>query len=933
MSVPVQTPSKEYIANGTTTAFPLEFNCDKAEYLIVTLNGEEAPVGSWTLANDTVTFNVAPLNGVVVNLERNTPFQRTTNYQLYDNSFRPSAVNKDFDLIWWKLQELGYRDQVIWLALVKEISDRIAGDDNLQNQINTINEWLDNLQQNVNENTSDIAQLVTDLSKEIADRIKGDQILKDMFLSMIDEAINEGTINALAVTHVDSLGALDAIANVWDGRTVYVKDLGHYEYDSDTTTWVKVYQDANNVKDGLETQEQINDKSVRVFETIADLLAYAPRIDKQTVDVLSYNTPNYALANPFSGGDLFTYVASKSTINNGVTIFNGWVRHLNDKILTTEDAGLTGVIATDGDSTTKLNVISAAAKDGFHVKFIGEFLTSTHVLFENIKNLKIEHIQRLSTDEIKADRNNFTFNGTFNYRGIIQLNSCPYVHLKSINIKGANVIKYNGVTESSEDGDCGICALNCDYGLVEDCNLHYFMTWAIFFIDSNYVTAQRNKIWRCTRQSGINISCAGYGYKNINIGSRYLHNIISDCGLAGIELEGQTPIQDCLVSGNKVVDCRVGANLTPHGAFSEESSVIIENNYFEKTQYGTLFDSASMPSNYIIRFNDYKNARINFGIASCSTYKIIGNTSDSKGVDGNSLFKVSAHDNILEMIDSRSFYVNKHQSSLNGVGAGTILYFGNNNQYGYTVSSVKIVATTKWTPRTEVYKVTLIEDVDSGIVFAGERFNYIKYSTSYITYISTDTTGRFNGLIKGNSFANFTHGIRGAETTFIDKSHEITDNVFKNIGYYIYNEYPQSTAWFVHNNIVHGTANQSKCFGTDAMLLNGSLVPNGVRTLRLNGQGAFSYISFAQNVQTVKVRARIFGGNMNGVASTIMGLHIDGVGVGNKTITNFNEPAIHEWIVSESYSGLSDFGQTSVRILFSDSAVTFTYAELEIFYI
>ncbi|MCZ2457743.1 hypothetical protein OQI86_18710, partial [Acinetobacter baumannii] len=113
MSVPVQTPSKEYIANGTTTAFPLEFNCDKAEYLIVTLNGEEAPVGSWTLANDTVTFNVAPLNGVVVNLERNTPFQRTTNYQLYDNSFRPSAVNKDFNLIWWKLQELGYRDQVI----------------------------------------------------------------------------------------------------------------------------------------------------------------------------------------------------------------------------------------------------------------------------------------------------------------------------------------------------------------------------------------------------------------------------------------------------------------------------------------------------------------------------------------------------------------------------------------------------------------------------------------------------------------------------------------------------------------------------------------------------------------------------------------------------------------------------------------------------
>ncbi|MFH4285174.1 hypothetical protein WAJ30_22550, partial [Acinetobacter baumannii] len=79
---------------------------------------------------------------------------RTTNYQLYDNSFRPSAVNKDFDLIWWKLQELGYRDQVIWLALIKEISDRTNGDIELQNQINTI-------EQQVDLNTQDIAKLIT----------------------------------------------------------------------------------------------------------------------------------------------------------------------------------------------------------------------------------------------------------------------------------------------------------------------------------------------------------------------------------------------------------------------------------------------------------------------------------------------------------------------------------------------------------------------------------------------------------------------------------------------------------------------------------------------------------------------------------------------------------------------------------------------------
>ncbi|MFV5621565.1 hypothetical protein VXR01_00280 [Acinetobacter baumannii] len=306
MSVPVQTPSKEYIANGTTTAFPLEFNCDKAEYLIITLNGEEAPVGSWTLANDTVTFNVAPLNGVVVNLERNTPFQRTTNYQLYDNSFRPSAVNKDFDLIWWKLQELGYRDQVIWLALVKEIADRIAGDDGLQNQINTIDHWLETLQQQVDWNTDDIAQLVNDLSKEIADRIANDQALKDMFLAMMDEAINHGTINALAITHVESLEDLENITNVWDGRTIFVKDLGNYQYVASLQGWFKAYQDADNVRDGAETQRLINNKTIQKVESIAELISLNPRGNGQVVQVLSYH------AGRNKGGDLFKWEASTS---------------------------------------------------------------------------------------------------------------------------------------------------------------------------------------------------------------------------------------------------------------------------------------------------------------------------------------------------------------------------------------------------------------------------------------------------------------------------------------------------------------------------------------------------------------------------------------------------------------------------------------------
>ncbi|WP_023270331.1 hypothetical protein [Acinetobacter gyllenbergii] len=374
MAVPVQTPSKEYTANGITTAFPLEFDCDKAEYLIVTLDGNEAPVGSWSLLSNTVTFLTAPVNGAVVLLERNTPYQRTTNYQSYDNSFRPTPVNKDFDLIWWKLQELGYRDQVIWLALVKEISDRINGDENLQTQIDEIDTWLENLQENVDQNTADIEQLVNDLSKEIADRIKGDQILKDMFLSMIDEAINEGTINALAITHVDSLAALDAISNVWDGRTVYVKDLGNYRYDALTTSWVKAYQDAGNVIDGTELQKKINDKIIPKVASISELISIVPRVDGYVVDVISYHDGKNI------GGDKFEWNASlsKTSHDGGYIIdpliqlpllsnFNTyytpknigvgcWRRVPNESIIKAENYGL----STDSDAVWGCAAIQSA---------------------------------------------------------------------------------------------------------------------------------------------------------------------------------------------------------------------------------------------------------------------------------------------------------------------------------------------------------------------------------------------------------------------------------------------------------------------------------------------------------------------------------------------------------------------------------------------
>ncbi|MDC4790812.1 hypothetical protein NQ839_01050, partial [Acinetobacter baumannii] len=125
-----------------------------------------------------------------------------------------------------------------------------------------------------------------------------------------------GTINALAVTHVDSLEGLNAISNVWDGRTIYVKDLGNYRYDALTTSWVKAYQDADNVKDGIETQKLINNKTIQKVESISDLINLNPRNNGQVVQVLSFH------AGKDRGGDYFKWSAtlSKSLHDGGYFI-------------------------------------------------------------------------------------------------------------------------------------------------------------------------------------------------------------------------------------------------------------------------------------------------------------------------------------------------------------------------------------------------------------------------------------------------------------------------------------------------------------------------------------------------------------------------------------------------------------------------------------
>lgn len=113
MAVQPQTPYKEYTANGSTKSFALEFDCDNQDHLIVLVDDVEAIVGTWSLSNGAVVFGNAPATGKKITVQRNTPFRRDGDFQSYDNSFRPGPVNKGFDWIWLKLQELGVADWIL----------------------------------------------------------------------------------------------------------------------------------------------------------------------------------------------------------------------------------------------------------------------------------------------------------------------------------------------------------------------------------------------------------------------------------------------------------------------------------------------------------------------------------------------------------------------------------------------------------------------------------------------------------------------------------------------------------------------------------------------------------------------------------------------------------------------------------------------------
>lgn len=227
MAVQEQTPYSEHTGNGVTKSFALNFDCESKDHLIVLVDDIEPPIATWSLTGGNVVFTTAPAAGKKITAQRNTPFSRNVDYQSYNNSFRPPAVNKDFDWIWWKLQELGVADWILGARIdaLKNYVDR--KDDELKaylmEEIRKQGVALDQLDEYYNYLMERLAQIAVDKGWDASFVVDGDKTQKQ--INDNQEKLNTitnktGTTETLAES-VDATPFLQALISAMpDGMTL-----------------------------------------------------------------------------------------------------------------------------------------------------------------------------------------------------------------------------------------------------------------------------------------------------------------------------------------------------------------------------------------------------------------------------------------------------------------------------------------------------------------------------------------------------------------------------------------------------------------------------------------------------------------------------------------------------------------------------------------
>ncbi|MDM4112737.1 MULTISPECIES: phage tail fiber domain-containing protein [Klebsiella] len=493
MSVPNQTPYNIYTANGLTTVFAYEFYLISASDIQVTINGNEVTSG-YTVSGvgntggGEVTFLTAPANGATVIFERVTPTYRLTDYQ--DNGdLLADTVNKDFDRLWMAIQRA-----FIYLGVA--LTRPLFGGGPF------------------NANGYRIANL--------ADPVDDQDAATKKFV------IENTRVNLARTLRVpeSSVPVLPSII-YRKNKILAFNDQGNP---------IAILPESGSASDVLlELASSDGFKWVGQFPSVGSLAATSGSHGDRVL-VRSYHEGGS------EGGGQFVYDEARAAENDGVTVFNGWVRQIVNNTLTNYDAG---IIPFDGsDATSRLSALFNNAPDGTHLYIIGHHQISGPVTIKGKNALTFHSDYGAISGYERRESWVWGADSDFEYGsgnlGILSFFNCHKIIVDGLFIDGAHLQR----PDSKEWGDCMVRYEHCTYMTIRNCKGDGFGGWGIFGLYSDYADIHNNVISRVSRQSGINaFACSSY--------SKVYNNTLNDVGLYGVEFETFDSKTESVTYGNQ----------------------------------------------------------------------------------------------------------------------------------------------------------------------------------------------------------------------------------------------------------------------------------------------------------------------------------------------------------------------------------------------
>lgn len=316
----------------------------KSDYLVLPVEDNSAGV---------VRFSVAPSAGQQIYIAGKTP---TIQQLVLTNFGRYSAesIETQFDFITAIIQE--------WLsALGEETRQRIAADDILtQYVVQRIDDFVQQVNQNFDDKSQEIEDYINTImpsfTQTLRDEIEAfavagmqdaiDQTLAES-KAEIDDAVARANAAALAAAITGKVydtpeAGVDPVTGVGNGAYYNVRSMEDDSYLVEYQNIGGVPTPSGKSYPSSAALQQINNVTIQNVDSIADL-QYLAKWDGRTVQTKGYHkATNFALSQPYKGGALYIYVASRSDENDGFLCINGWVLQIVNNEVTPEQAGAKG---------------------------------------------------------------------------------------------------------------------------------------------------------------------------------------------------------------------------------------------------------------------------------------------------------------------------------------------------------------------------------------------------------------------------------------------------------------------------------------------------------------------------------------------------------------------------------------------------------------